>query len=402
MLLDFLGHLRFGDRLVELGQLGRALIAFAELFLDRAHLLAQQMLAVRIADRLARFLVDLARDLEHLDAMREQLEQLVEPRLQIERLEQRLFFLGADVHQAGDQVREARRPLDLLQRRDHFLGYLRQQLQNLRRALPEGELAPFDVRVDRLRIGNQLYRRDRERIAVEELQHAKALHAPANRVMRPVGRRDVAQHVGGRADPMHVARTRLFDVNLALQQHAERTLQAHRFLHGGDRTLAPDPKRNDHPGKQHHVAHGNDDHRVLGQRTRRSFPACRGLGRGCDDLRAAVGGHWLGGIRQSGFFVHDWLDQFIESQHDATVDHLVRAGFDAHARKRNAPLEEAVRNLELPDGMPLIREGQPPFAAHHEHAGLADDLDAIGRDARHRDHDEDLVLVLEDVDRRLP
>ena len=78
----------------------RALVAFAELLLDRAHLLAQQVLAVGVADRFARALVDLARDLQHLDAARQELEQLVEPRLQVERLEQRLLLLGADVHQA--------------------------------------------------------------------------------------------------------------------------------------------------------------------------------------------------------------------------------------------------------------------------------------------------------------
>ena len=42
-----------------------------------------------------RALVDFARNLEHLDAVREQLEQLVEPRLEVERLQQRLLLLGA-------------------------------------------------------------------------------------------------------------------------------------------------------------------------------------------------------------------------------------------------------------------------------------------------------------------
>ena len=131
LLLDLLGHLRFGDRLLELGDLRRALVAFAELLLDRAHLLAQQVLAVAVVDRLPGALVDLARDLQHLDAVRQQLEQLVEPRLEVEGLEQRLLLLGADVHQAGDEVGELRRALDALQRGHHLLGHLRQQLQDL-------------------------------------------------------------------------------------------------------------------------------------------------------------------------------------------------------------------------------------------------------------------------------
>ena len=109
LLLDLLGHLRLGDRLLELGDLGRALVALAELLLDRAHLLAQQVLAVaspidsRVRSSISRETFS--------TSMRcaEQLEQLVEPRLEVEGLEQRLLLLGADVHQAGDEVGEPRR-----------------------------------------------------------------------------------------------------------------------------------------------------------------------------------------------------------------------------------------------------------------------------------------------------
>ena len=173
------GMPRFGDGLVELRDLGAALVAFAQLLLDRAHLLAQQVLAVGVGDRFARALVDLARDLQHLDAAREQLEQLVEPRLEVERLEQRLLFLGADVHQAGDEVGELRRAVDALQRSDHLFGHLRQQLQDLDGALLQRARAPLDLGVDLVRIVDELHARDRERPAVEELQHAKALLALA-------------------------------------------------------------------------------------------------------------------------------------------------------------------------------------------------------------------------------
>ena len=167
--------------------------------------------------------------------MRQQLEQLVEPRLEVERLEERLLFLGADVHQAGDEVGEPRGALYALERGHHFFGHLRQQLQYLHRALLEIERAPLDVRVDLLRLLDELHARDGERIAFEELQHAEALHALADRVMRAVGRRDVAQHVGGGADPVQIVGTRLFDFRLALQQDAERALQARGFLRAAAR-----------------------------------------------------------------------------------------------------------------------------------------------------------------------
>ena len=60
LFFHLLGHFRFGDGLFELGDFRRALVALAELLLDRAHLLAQQVLAVGVVDRFPRARVDLA------------------------------------------------------------------------------------------------------------------------------------------------------------------------------------------------------------------------------------------------------------------------------------------------------------------------------------------------------
>ena len=287
LLLDFLGHLRRGDRAVELGDLRRAFVALAELLLDRAHLLAQQVLALAVVDRALRALGDVARDLQHLDPVREQIEQLVEPRLEVERLQQRLLFLGADVHQAGDEVREPRRALDALQRRHHLFGHLRQELEDLRRALLQAERAPLDVRVGRVGFVEELHPRRHERIAFQELQHAEALHALADGVMRAVRRRDVAQHVGHGADPVHVAGAGLFHFGLALQQYAERALQTRGLVRRGARAFASYREREHHARKQHDIAHRNDDQRIFGQRARRCSRLGPRLGRGGFDARAA-------------------------------------------------------------------------------------------------------------------
>ena len=149
LLLDLLGHLRLGDRLVELGDLARAPSSPSPSSFWIVRICSRsRCLRLRVVDRFLGALVDLARHLQHLDAVRQQLEQLVEPRLQVERLQQRLLLLGADVHQAGDEVGEPRRALDALQRGDHFLGHLRQQLQDLDRALLQVVRAAFDVGVD--------------------------------------------------------------------------------------------------------------------------------------------------------------------------------------------------------------------------------------------------------------
>jgi len=168
LLFHLLGHLRFGDRTVELGDLARRLVAVAELFLDRAHLLAQQVLAVPVVDRCLGALVDFARDFQNLDAVGKKIEQLVEPCLQVERFQQRLFLLDADVHQTGDEVGQTRRALDALQRSDHLLGHLRQEAQDFDRPLLQIERAAFDIDVGLASFIDQLHLCGQHRIAVEE------------------------------------------------------------------------------------------------------------------------------------------------------------------------------------------------------------------------------------------
>ncbi len=255
------------------------------------------MLAIDVADRLARALVDIARDLQHLDPVREQLQELVEPRPEVERLEQRLLLLDADVDQARDEIGEPRGAFDALQRGHHLLGHLGQQLQDLGRPLLQRARASLDLRVGLLGIVDELHARRGERVAVEEFEHAEAAQAPRDRVMQAVGRRDVAKHAGAGADPVQVVGAGLLDVGLALQQHAERALGAHGLLRGGARALAPDRQR-EHGTREHHdVAHRQDDQRVVGERTR---PPLRGralLGRGRLAVRAAVRGKGIAGVR---------------------------------------------------------------------------------------------------------
>lgn len=124
-----------------------------------------------------------------------------------------------------------------------------------------------------------------------------------------VGRGDVTQHVGGSADPMQVVGTGLFDLALALQQHTEWALGAGRELGGGERAGAADGDRNQGAREQHHVAHRQDDQRILGQRP---CVARAGLGRriGCGfSLRSERGHialclHGVAGMLVFGHLVH--------------------------------------------------------------------------------------------------
>jgi hypothetical protein len=104
LLLGLLGHSGLGDRLVQLLDLGGRALALAELLLDRPQLLAQDVLALAALDRVLGLLADVARDLEHLDPVAEQLDDPVEAALQVDGLEDLLLLLDLEVHEARDQV----------------------------------------------------------------------------------------------------------------------------------------------------------------------------------------------------------------------------------------------------------------------------------------------------------
>ena len=197
--------------------------------------------------------------------------KLVEAGLEIERLEQRLLLLGSDVHQARDEVGQARGPLDRLQCPDHFLRHLRQELQDLDGTFLQRPRPTLQLRIGDVRIVDELDASHGERITVEELQHPEAPQAACDRMVQPVRRRDVAQHGGARADPVQVLGARHLDIGLALQQHAERTLESNGLLRRRAGTLATDGQRKDRSRKHHDIAYRQDDQRILGNRARCVF-----------------------------------------------------------------------------------------------------------------------------------
>ena len=134
VILDVLRHAGLGDRLLELGQLrGLAFLAFAELLLNRGHLLAQQHLALALVERGLGLLADLGGQPQHLDALRQQTRHLVHPRRDVDGLEDFLLFLRLDVHVRGGEIGQTAWRIDALDRRDQFLRRLRQQFEGFDR-----------------------------------------------------------------------------------------------------------------------------------------------------------------------------------------------------------------------------------------------------------------------------
>jgi hypothetical protein len=281
LLLDLLGHLRLFDRPGEPGDLLRLVVGLAQLLLDGAELLAQQILALTGPHRLLRLLADVARQAQHLDAVGEQPQHAVKPAVDVDRLQHLLLLGRLEVHGAGDEVGELTGRGGRLDRGGEFGRRVRDETQRLGRALLQLMHARFDLGAAGLLLLDQLDAGDQIGIARQELAHAEALLALADQMMTPVGTGQIAQHAGAGADLVEIGGSRFVHLGIALQEDADIELIARGFLCRGDGALAPHRHRHDHAGKQHHVAHRDDDQRIGRQRRRgvRSCPALRLLRR---------------------------------------------------------------------------------------------------------------------------
>ena len=128
LILGLLRHAGLLGRLAQLGEFARLFVAFAELLLNVAELLAQDMLALLGGERLLGLLADLLGELEHLDTLRKQRKKLVEALLDVDGLQHVLLFRGLGVDDAGNEIGERGGGVQVLDRRGHFRRDVRQQL----------------------------------------------------------------------------------------------------------------------------------------------------------------------------------------------------------------------------------------------------------------------------------
>ena len=243
-------------------------VVLAELLLDRLQLLAQHVLALALVELALRLLADLARQLQHLDAVRQELDDAIEPVANLQRFENRLLLGRLDVDEPADHVGERARRLDVLQRRRELGRHLRQQLDGLDGLLLQQRRARLDVGVGRHLIGDQVETRGEERQPVQVVERAKALLALADEVMNAVRRLQVAHDGHRRADAVQIVGPRRVDARVLLQHDAELVAVLHGFLRRAHRKVASQRHLGHGAGEHDDVAHGDDEQHVRGQRHR--------------------------------------------------------------------------------------------------------------------------------------
>ena len=262
-----LRHASLLDRLAQLGDLGRLLVALAQFLLNLAQLLAQDMLALLRRQRLLGLIADLFRDLQHFEPLRKQRQHLVQTLLDVDRLQHVLLFRRLGVDDAGDEIGERGRPnpgcsiVAATSRRN-----VRQQLHDVLGAPLHQAHARLDVGRHDLGDADFLDARDQKRKSVKVLDDAKSAHALRDHMMGAVRGSDIAQHLRGGAHGMQLIGSRFLDRRVLLQDDPERTFGADRLLGSRDGRLSPDSQWQHDPGKQHGLPDRQHDHGIRGNR----------------------------------------------------------------------------------------------------------------------------------------
>ncbi len=231
-----------GDRRHRLGQrglgdaradFGRLAVAFAELGLDRLHLLAQQILPLRVGHFLFRLRLDLALELEHFDFARQHHRDRIELDRDAVLLEQALLVLGLHVEQAGEQIGDAQRIVEPHHQRLDVRGEAGGERQRPIDELLQPPDAGVDVDGAFGRFGERLEQRpDEAMVRLQELgprpRHAFDQHADT---VRPFGHLPDDRD---RADAVQVVGAGLLRVAL-LQKEQHHAVAAERAVDGFDR-----------------------------------------------------------------------------------------------------------------------------------------------------------------------
>ncbi len=263
--LHLLGHGGLVDGGGQIGDLLVGALVFAQLVLDRGQLLAQQHVALTLAQGGLGLGADVPRQLQHFQAVGQKLGDLVQPGDQVEGLQDVLLLLGRDVGICGGHVGQDAGGCDRLHRRPQFRRRLGQDVQDLQGLLAQVQEPRLDLGGDLGGLGQVQAAGDQIGPALQGLGDVEALHALADDVVLAVGGGDVAQDVGHHADVVEVGAAGLLHRRVALQDHHHLALLAHRLLGGGDGGRAVDGQGDDDLGKEHGAADRHDDEGVGGR-----------------------------------------------------------------------------------------------------------------------------------------
>ena len=268
LLAHFGGEVELGETLHELVEVV-ALVAVAELLLDRLHLLAQHHLALAVAQLFAHLGLDLLLGVEDGELALHLEQDLAQTLLDGEQLEELLAVGGGQFDVGRNQVGESRRLggdgdhlLHELLREPGALGELDRALARLAEEGDESGVA----RVGRVLVGGGDRRGDVVAVALLIAQR----HAAPFAVQHELHAGEAALHLpepGDGADAVEPVGAHVVDVLALRDREHQRLRRAQGRLDGAQGAGAPGADRQGDPGKEHGVPQGQDrNHQLVGHR----------------------------------------------------------------------------------------------------------------------------------------
>ena len=255
--LHRLGHSRRVDLLAKLLDLFLLVVVFPQFLLDGLELLAQEIIALVLADLRLHLGLDLRPELEDLEFLDKDPVQAVHPGAHVEGVEDFLLGRGADGAQTRrDEVGQAPWLFDADGERLQIVGQQRRQ----RHDLLEAALDVAQQRVDlemilvALFVGNGRDLRAQIRLHRDDLVEANARQALHDEAKAAVGQPEHLVDMGGGANRIEVGLQRFVERGIALREDADQLAVGDGFVDQPHRTLTRHRQRHERVRKQHRVA----------------------------------------------------------------------------------------------------------------------------------------------------
>ena len=295
-----LGHAGRLDLLAQLVDFLGLVVVLAELLLDRLQLLAEEVLALVLADLRLHLRLDLRPELEHLELLDQDPVEQVHAGADVERVEHLLLHRGGQRRQArDDEVGQLARLGDVERQRLQVVRQQRRQRDDLLEAGLDVPLQRVDlesilgaVQLGRLfDLGQQVGPERRQPLQADPRQ------ALDDQAQAAVGQLEHLVDVGGRPDLVEVGLGRLLDGGVALREDRDQPAAGHRLVDQPDRRLAGHGQRHERVGEEHRVAQRQHGQRVGDERTFRARDLLGLEAFGFRAHRDAPVGRWTRGVR---------------------------------------------------------------------------------------------------------
>ena len=246
------------DAAAELGHLGLALVADAQLSLDRLELLVEEVLALAFFHLAADFGLDLVGQFEDLELAVEDFGDAPQPRGHVEGFQQFLLLAGREGQIGGQEVGQSAGGLDVLQDDLGLVGDVGRQLDHAAGQLPHREHLRFELRARLDLVLHELDGDGQERLAGQlggDAEARQALHDDALRAVRHAEQFEDQRHA---ADLVEVGQRRVLGGRIALGEHANDAVGREDLVEHGHGLGPPHAHRHDGAGEQDGVADRQD------------------------------------------------------------------------------------------------------------------------------------------------